>query len=76
MFQDPSEPGIRDSIREIHFFLNGHIEGQEAKGKPEKWEGLDPTHLEALDCVLKYLDEWADIKTQIEKGKGDPKDVK
>ena len=66
MYIDPTDPAIREAIREIHFFLNGYIKGvQDAATHQEKlsfhrWEGLDPTHLDALDCVLKYLDEKAD----------------
>jgi len=63
MMQAPTDRSIRESIRQIHFFLSGYIEGQHAdldKGALQKWEGLDPSHLESLDCVLQYLDELAE----------------
>lgn len=56
MMIDPINPEIRQALREIHLWISGYVEGRQ----DDRWEGLDPSHLDALDCVLQYLDEKAD----------------
>jgi len=60
MMQMPIDDTIKESIRQIHFWLSGYLEGVHQaldEGEPQKYEGLDPSHLEALDCVMQFLDE-------------------
>lgn len=57
-FTDPTEPEILEDLRQIHFWLSGYLEGRQ----PERYEGLDPSHLDALDCTIQWLDEMADRK--------------
>jgi hypothetical protein len=60
MMQMPIDNMIKESIRQIHFWLSGYIEGVHQaldEGAEQKYEGLDPSHLDALDCVMQYLDE-------------------